>query len=194
MARTGRRPGRSCTREAILAAARSSFAARGYDATTIRGVAGEAGVDPALVGHFFGAKDGLFAAAMDMPRPPAEALAEALEGEDAELGRRIVATFLSVWDGAQGSPLMALLRSATGSEGATSMLREFAEREVVGRIAQRIGGPQARLRASLVASHMLGLGLARHVIGIEPAASSTPAALVDAIGPRIQSYLYPEAG
>lgn len=192
MARTGRRPGRSGTREAILAAARSSFAARGYDATTIRRVAGEAGVDPALVSHYFGAKDGLFAAAMDLPRAPAEALAEALEGEDGELGRRIVATFLSVWDSAHGSPLMALLRSATGSEGAASMLREFAEREVVGRIAQRIGGRQARLRASLVASHMLGLGLARHVIGIEPAASATPATLVDAIGPRIQSYLFPE--
>jgi AcrR family transcriptional regulator len=193
MARTGRRPGRSGTREAILAAARSSFAARGYDATTIRGVAGDAGVDPALVSHYFGAKDGLFAAAMELPRPPAEALGEALAGEDAELGRRIVGTFLSVWDSAHGSPLMALLRSATGSEGAASMLREFAEREVVGRIAQRVGGRQARLRASLVASHMLGLGLARYVLGIEPAASAAPATLVNAIGPRIQTYLFPEA-
>jgi AcrR family transcriptional regulator len=189
MARTGRRPGQSGTREAILAVARSSFAARGYDATTIRGVAGEAGVDPALVSHYYGAKDGLFAAALDLPRPPGEAIAEALAGEDAELGRRIVTTFLSVWDSAQGSPLMVLLRSATGSEGAATMMREFAEREVVGRIADRIGAPQARLRASLVASHMLGLGLTRYVIGIEPVASATPAALVDAIAPRIQGYL-----
>jgi AcrR family transcriptional regulator len=194
MARTGRRPGRSGTREAILAAARSSFAARGYDATTIRGVAGQAGVDPALVSHYFGAKDGLFAAMMEIPRPPAEALAEALEGEDGELGRRIVATFLSVWDSAHGSPLMALLRSATGSERAASLMREFAEREIVGRIARRIGGRHARLRASLVASHMLGLGLSRYVIGIEPAASAPSTTLVDAIGPRIQAYLFPEAG
>ena len=194
MARTGRRPGRSGTREAILAAARSSFGARGYDATTIRGVAGEAGVDPALVSHYFGAKDGLFAAAMHVPRPPSEALAEALAGEDSELGRRIVATFLSVWDSAQGSPLMALLRSATGSEGAATLLREFAEREIAGRIARRIGGPQARLRASLVVSHMLGLGVARYVLRIEPPASAAPATLVEAIGPRIQGYLFPEAG
>jgi AcrR family transcriptional regulator len=189
MARTGRRPGRSGTREAILAAARRSFAARGYDATTIRGVAGEAGVDGALVAHYFGAKDRLFAAAMDLPGAPSEALAKALEGDDDELGARIVAAFLSVWDGAAGSPLMALLRSATASDRAASVLREFAEREIVGRLAARIGGPDAQLRASLTAAHMLGLGVARHVVGIEPVASADSAELVAAIGPRIQGYL-----
>ena len=190
MARTGRRPGRSGTREAILAAARRSFAARGYDATTIRGVARAAGVDGALVAHYFGAKDGLFAAAMELPGAPSEALAEALEGDDDELGARIVSAFLSVWDGpAGGSPLMALLRSATASDRAASVLREFAEREIVGRLAARIGGPDAELRASLTAAHMLGLGVARHVVGIEPVASADPAELAAMIGPRIQGYL-----
>ena len=190
MARTGRRPGRSGTREAILAAARRSFAAHGYDATTIRGVARDAGVDGALVAHYFGAKDGLFAAAMELPGAPSEALAEALEGDDHELGARIVSAFLSVWDGAAGgTPLMALLRSATASDRAASVLREFAEREIVGRLAARIGGPDAELRASLTAAHMLGLGVARHVVGIEPVASADPAELAATIGPRIQGYL-----
>jgi AcrR family transcriptional regulator len=189
MARTGRRPGKSGTREAILAAARRSFSARGYDATTIRGVAGDAGVDGALVVHYFGAKDRLFAAAMELPGAPSEALAEALEGEDDQLGVRIVAAFLSVWDRTDGSPLMALLRSATASDRAARVLREFAEREIVGRLAARIGGPNAELRASLTATHMLGLGVARHVVRIEPVASAHPADLAAAIGPRIQGYL-----
>ena len=189
MARAGRRPGRSGTREAILAAARRSFAARGYAATTIRGVAGAAGVDPALVTHYFCAKDGLFAAALDMPRAPSEALDEALEGGTEELGRRIVETFLSVWDAAADSPLMALLRSATASERAASTMREFAEREIVGRLAARLGGMDATLRASLAVSQMLGLGMARHVIGIEPVASAEPARLVASIGPNVQHYL-----
>ena len=190
MARTGRRPGRSGTREAILAAARRSFAARGYDATTIRGVARDAGVDGALVAHYFGAKDGLFAAAMDLPGAPSQVLAEALEGDDEGLGARIVSAFLSVWDGVGGgSPLMALLRSATASDRAASLLREFAEREIVGRLAARIGGPDAELRASLTAAHMLGLGVARHVVAIEPVASADPAELAATIGPRIQGYL-----
>ena len=189
MARTGRRPGKSGAREAILAAARAGFAAHGYDATTIRGVAAEAGVDPALVAHYFGPKDGLFAAAMDVPGRPSEALAAALEGDEDGLGERVVTAFLSVWDGAHGSPLTALLRSASGNDRTASFLREFAEREIVARLAERIGGADARMRASLVASHMLGVGVARYVIGVEPVASAPPQALAAAIGPRIQGYL-----
>jgi AcrR family transcriptional regulator len=185
----GRRPGRSGTREAILAAARRSFARRGYDATTIRAVAADAGVDPALVGHYFGPKDALFAAALELPRVPSEALSDALEAPDAELGARIASTFLAVWDDATGGALVALLRSAGSNERAAATIREFASSEVVPRVAGRLRGPDARLRASLIASHLVGLAMVRHVLRVEPVASAPAAELGAAVGRALQSYI-----
>src|SRR6266566_170590 len=98
MARTGRRPGNQDTREAILAAAREAFAERGYDRVSIRAIATSAGVDPALVHHYFGTKDQLFLATVDAPIDPGEILPKILAGERDELPERLVRTFLSVWD------------------------------------------------------------------------------------------------
>jgi len=98
VSRTGRRPGDSGTRAAILEAARASFAERGYDASTIRGIAGEAGVDPALVHHYFGTKEGLFAASMALPMTPGDVLPGVLAGPLDDLGERLVRLFLAVWD------------------------------------------------------------------------------------------------
>jgi AcrR family transcriptional regulator len=190
MARTGRRPGVSGTREAILDAARRAFAEHGYQHATIRGVADLAGVDPALVHHYFGTKQELFVAAVQLPINPVERLTAVLAEDPDEAGRRMVETFLSVWDhAADQSPLLALVRSAVGDEHAAAMLREFITEEVLGQIAHRLGSADARLRATLVGSQIIGLAMARYIVKVEPLASATPAQVVAAVGPTLQRYL-----
>jgi AcrR family transcriptional regulator len=190
MARTGRRPGVSGTREAILDAARRAFAEQGYQRATIRGVADLAGVDPALVHHYFGTKQELFVAAVRLPVNPVEQLTAVLAAEPDEVGRRLVETFLSIWDHAAGqSPLLALIRSAVADKDAAAMLREFITEEVLGPIARRLGSPDAQLRATLVGSQLIGLAMARYIIRVEPLASAPSAQVAAVVGPTVQRYL-----
>ncbi len=190
MARTGRRPGVSGTREAILDAARRAFAEQGYQHATIRGVADLAGVDPALVHHYFGTKQDLFVAAVELPVNPIEQLMAVLADEPDQIGERIVEGFLSIWDhAADQSPLLALVRSAVGDEHAAAMLREFITEEVLGQIAHRLGSPDAKLRATLVGSQLMGMAMARYIVKVEPLASAPAAQVVAAIGPTLQRYL-----
>jgi AcrR family transcriptional regulator len=190
MARTGRRPGVSGTREAILDAARRAFAEQGYQHATVRGVADLAGVDPALVHHYFGTKQGLFVAAVQLPANPVEQLMAVLAEDPSQAGERMVELFLSIWDhAADRSPLLALVRSAVGDEHAAAMLREFITEEVLGQISHRLGSPDARLRATLVGSQLIGMAMARYIIRVEPLASAPAAQVVEAIGPTLQRYL-----
>jgi AcrR family transcriptional regulator len=190
MARTGRRPGVSGTREAILDAARRAFAEQGYQHATIRGVADLAGVDPALVHHYFGTKQALFVAAVQLPANPVSQLMAVLAEDPGQAGERMVELFLSIWDhAADQSPLLALVRSAVGDEHAAAMLREFITEEVLGQIAHRLGSPDAQLRATLVGSQIIGLAMARYIVKVEPLASAPAAQVVAAIGPTLQRYL-----
>jgi AcrR family transcriptional regulator len=190
MARTGRRPGVSGTREAILGAARRAFAEHGYQHATIRGVADLAGVDPALVHHYFGTKQELFVAAVQLPINPVEQLMAVLDEDPDQAGRRMVEVFLSIWDhAADQSPLLALIRSAVGDERAAAMLREFITEEVLGQIAHRLGSADARLRATLVGSQIIGLAMARYIVRVEPLASAPRTQVVAAVGPTLQRYL-----
>jgi AcrR family transcriptional regulator len=190
MARTGRRPGASGTREAILDAARRAFAEQGYQQATIRQVAELAGVDPALVHHYFGTKQGLFVAAVRLPVNPVEHLTVVLAEDPALVGQRLVETFLAIWDhAADRSPLLALVRSAVADEDAAAMLREFITEEVLGPVARRLGSPDAPLRATLVGSQLVGLAMARYIVKAEPLASTPAAELAAAVGPTVQRYL-----
>jgi AcrR family transcriptional regulator len=189
MARTGRRPGASGTREKILAAARFHFSDAGYEGATIRGIAGEAGVDPALVLHYFGSKEGVFVAAVEFPIDPAEVLpgllAPGLEG----LGERLVRFFLGAWDSPAGSPLLGLIRSVVSNERAAALVREFVSQEVLGRIAEAVELDQPQLRASLAASQLIGLAILRYVVKLEPLASAEPDEVAAWLGPTLQRYL-----
>jgi AcrR family transcriptional regulator len=190
MARTGRRPGASGTREAILGAARRAFAEQGYQRATIRGVAELAGVDPALVHHYFGTKQELFVAAVRLPVNPVEQLAAVLAAEPDQVGQRLVEAFLSIWDHAAGqSPLLALIRSAVADEQAAALLREFITEEVLGPIARRVGSPDAQLRATLAGSQLIGLAMARYIVRVEPLASTPSAQVAAVVGPTVQRYL-----
>jgi AcrR family transcriptional regulator len=190
--RRGRRPGASDTRGSIVAAARSEFAERGYDGTSLREVARRARVDPALVHHYFAGKDGLFIAAMHLPTDPREQIsALARSGADG-LGERLVRLFLSVWEPpANREPMLGLLRSAVSHDDAARMLREFLLGAVARPLAAATGEDDVELRASLVVSQLMGLAMARYVVRVEPLASAGVEVLVDRIGPVVQGYLVP---
>ncbi|WDZ84305.1 TetR family transcriptional regulator [Micromonospora cathayae] len=190
-ARTGRRPGNPDTREAILRAARTAFAERGFDAASIRAIATAAGVDPALVHHYFGSKDKLFLAAMNAPVDPAALLPGVLDGDPDHIGERLVRMFLGVWDSPAGVAGVALLRSAVTTEWTARLLREFLVTQVLRRVLQHLGADPAELplRGSLAAAQMAGLVLMRYVIKLEPLASAPPETVVAAVGPAVQRYL-----
>ncbi|MGC4749276.1 TetR family transcriptional regulator [Micromonospora sp. DT201] len=189
--RTGRRPGNPGTREAILDAARTAFAERGFDAASIRAIAGTAEVDPALVHHYFGSKDQLFLAAMNFPFDPGQLVPEVLAGDRDGLGERMVRTFLGVWDSPAGSAGVALLRSAVSNEWTARLLREFITTQVLRRVLEQLDVDPAQLplRGSLVATQIIGLAMMRHVVRLEPVASADPETLAATIGPTIQRYL-----
>lgn len=186
----GRRPGGVDTRAAIIDSARKSFAAKGYDKTSLRGIAREAGVDPALVHHYFDGKAALFAETLDVPVNPAELIRRITEGDVDRLGWRIVETFLTVWEPPERrDALIALVRSSMTSEEAARMLREFLGREVFGRVAESTGVADPQLRGALAASQMIGLVVARYVIRVPAMVEATREELVERIGPVLQQHL-----
>ncbi|HEX2804589.1 MAG TPA: TetR family transcriptional regulator [Kineosporiaceae bacterium] len=189
--RRGRRPAGEDTRQAIVDAARTEFATRGYEGTTMRGVARAAGVDARLVHHYFDGKDEVFAAAMELPVRPREIVDQIINGSVEELGERLVRFFFAVWDAPAGRErIVALLASALTSQDAARLLREFLAREIFGRVAAELGSDDPQLRAALAASQMVGVIVARYVVKIEPLASADQEDLVPILGPTIQRYLY----
>jgi AcrR family transcriptional regulator len=188
--RSGRRPGDSGTRKLILDAARQSFGAAGFAGTTIRGVARAAGVDPALVHHYFGSKDDLFAACLELPVDPSALLPQVIGDGGAGVGARVVRTFLGVWDATPGQgPMLALLRSAVSDERAAASLRDLLARVALGPVARAIAPDRPELRAALAATQMSGLAVTRYVIRLEPVASAPAEDLVTTVGPTIERYL-----
>lgn len=189
-----KRPGRwrtgAASKQRILDAARSLFAEHGYDRTTTRAIAAEAGVDPAMVHYFFGTKARLFASAMQLPVNIPERIDALLEGGLDGAGERLVLHFLRVWDD-EGSfePLFALMRSAPTDENSAGMFKEFVQREMVGRVRGVIDSPDASLRAALTGSQLVGLALARYVVRVEPLASTPAETLAARVGPTVQHYL-----
>jgi AcrR family transcriptional regulator len=178
------------TRGEILAAARDEFAAKGYDGASLRGIARVAGVDPALVHHYFaGGKDAVFAAAMDLPLDPS-AVPVMLAGDLDGLGERVMRFALSVWGRPEArTPALALLRAAMTHERAAAMLRGFVSHAVLGRVAAQVGTPDAKLRANLVASQVVGVVMLRYVVRVEPLASLSEDEVVSLVAPTLQRYL-----
>lgn len=173
-----------------MTAARALFSEEGYDGTTMRGVARAAGVDPRLVHHYFDDKETLFLAVLDVPFRPRD-IVEAMVGEGVEgLGERIITFFLSLWDPPAGRErLRAIVASTTSSPAATRVIREFLTREVFRKITVSLGVDEPDLRASLLASQMLGLAMARYVVEIEPLTSADPAVVRRCVAPTVQRYL-----
>lgn len=188
----GRRTGGADTRGTILAVARSEFAAKGYDGASVRGIARAAGVDPALVHHYFGTKERVFVAAMALPFEPQHVLPQLLAGPDEDLGERVVRFFLGVWARPEGrAPFLGMLGSAVTNEQAAAMLREFVSSAILARVASALELPDRELRVAVAAAQLIGMGLLRYVVRVEPLAGATDDEVVALVAPAVQRYLTP---
>jgi AcrR family transcriptional regulator len=187
--RRGRRPGGTDTRAELLDAARVEFAQRGYEGATVRVIADRAGVDPAMVNHWFGGKEALFSEALQLPVNPAEVMTAIMPGDPERLGERIVGQFLTIWDQTGGGPMATILRSIASHDDAARMLREFIGNVMVKRIVATVAPDRPDLRAGLVGSQLFGMGLVRYVLKLEPLASADHATVISAVAPTLQRYL-----
>ena len=189
--RTGRRPGNPGTREAILVAAREAFAANGFTRATIRAIATGAGVDPALVHHYFGTKEKLFLATIQVPVNPREVVDAITDGPAATLGLRLATAVLGVWESPAGPALAAALRSAMADPDLVRTVREFLFSQVIGRVLRSADCPpdELALRGGLVVSQLAGALVGRYILALEPLASQPLRTLVPEIGATLQRYL-----
>ncbi|MGW7272077.1 TetR/AcrR family transcriptional regulator [Streptomyces sp. NPDC054864] len=179
------------TRDRILEAARTEFSARGYEKTSVRGIAKAAGVDPALVHHYFGTKEQVFASAIEEAFAPSlEAPAAIEEGPLDGVGERLTRFVFGVWENpATRVPLLAIVRSAVNNDTAAAVFRRLIAAQLLGRMASRIDGPDAELRAELAAAQLVGTAMLRYVIQVEPLASADPEAIITRIAPVVQGHL-----
>ena len=187
--RSGRWRSGAESRQRVLDAARALFGEHGYGGTTVRAIATAAGVDPAMVFYFFGTKQGLFAAAVDMSAAVPPAIESIFTGGLDTIGERIVATLLANLDRSERIPLVALTRSAPTDARSAALLREFIDREITDRLAALLDTPDAALRAGMVNVQILGLAVARYIVRVEPIASAPVDELVAAFGPLVQHCL-----
>jgi len=188
--RSGRRPGESGSRQAILVAARARFAEHGYENTTIRGIARDANVDPALVHHFFLSKQGVFAAAVEEAYVLAALAPEVLAPGPTGIGERLVRSLLSRWEEiGPDNPMLAVIRSAMSHPESARILRELAGVAGLGTLTGLLGLPQPELRAALVASELVGVVVMRYVIELPPLADLPVDEVVEVVAPTVQRYL-----
>src|SRR3954468_8554723 len=187
--RRGRRPGAPDTSATILSAARSAFAEKGFAGTTIRGVATQAGVDASLVHHYFGTKDDLFLAAMELPFDPRRAIAPAVAGGLDGAGERLLRAFLALWEDPEVSPgLVGIVRSAL-QPGAERLLTQGIVPVLLLPAGEALGIDRPEVRMPLVISQVAGLILTRYLVGLEPIASMPAEAVVATYAPVIQRFL-----
>jgi AcrR family transcriptional regulator len=189
--RRGRRSGSENTRALILASARKLFSEQGYDAASLRQIARDAGVDAAMVHHYFQTKDELFAACVELPADPRTVLAEVVVVPAAQRGEAILGALLRLWDSPAQTALLALVRGAVSSKAQAALLREVLSKRIVGVALADLPDDDAtaRLRGSLLASQLIGLMVSRYVLKLEPLTSATQEEIVALVAPTLQRYL-----
>jgi AcrR family transcriptional regulator len=188
--RPGRPPGPSDTRDRILTSARELFARNGIDKTSIRAIASAAGVDAALVHHYFGTKQHLFVAAIRIPIDPMQVIGPMRETPIDELGLKLPSLLLPLWDSEMGSGLIATLRSLlAGSE--VGLVRSFLQEVVAVEVGTRVDDPpgSGRIRVQFVASQLVGVVMARYILELEPFKSLPVQQVAETIAPNLQRYL-----
>ncbi len=185
----GRRPGSPDTRAAILQAARGLFAAGGYSGTSMRAIASAAGVDPALVHHYFGTKDDLFVAALALPVDPRDVITMFAAGGPDGAGERLVRGFLSVWDDPAIQTAMVGFARGLIDPSATALIRDGFLKVVIWPLGEALGIDEPERRMPLVASQMIGIVMMRYLIAVEPLASMPAEDVVAIYAPTLQRYL-----
>ncbi|MEU1197322.1 MULTISPECIES: TetR/AcrR family transcriptional regulator [unclassified Streptomyces] len=179
------------TRDQILEAARAEFSERGYEKASVRGIAKAAGVDSALVHHYFGTKEQVFEAAIEVAFAPALAAPAAIaDGPLDGVGERLTRFVFGVWENpATRTPLLAIVRSAVNNEAAAAVFRRLVAAQLLRRIVQQLDLPDAELRAELAAAQLVGIAMLRYVIKIEPLASADLERIVARVAPVVQGHL-----
>ncbi|MEW2318083.1 TetR family transcriptional regulator [Streptomyces bauhiniae] len=179
------------TRDRILGAAREEFSERGYEKTSVRGIAKAAGVDSALVHHYFGTKEQVFEAAVSVAFAPALEAPDAIaEGPLDSVGERLTRFVLGVWENpATRTPLLAIVRSAVNNDTAAAVFRRLIAAQLLRRIAGRLEVPDAELRVELAAAQLVGTAMLRYVIKVEPLASADLERIVARLAPVVQGHL-----
>ena len=190
MTRSGRRPGATDTREHIVAVARRAFGAKGYDATSLRSIATQAGVDPGLLVHYFGTKEGVFQAAIDVAVQPGQ-LFRGLEGLSAQdVAEQLVRRYMMVLDRDESRDIvMGLIRSAVSNERAADVLRDVLFRELLTSLEPLIDAPDAELRASLIVAQLVGIATLRYVVRDGAVVKATDDEIVGLVSPAVERYL-----
>ena len=184
--RTGRTAGSPHNRQAILESARREFGENGFDRTTIRRIAAGAGVDVALLYHYFASKDELLLESLRAAEAPR--LGEVLEGDRAELGARLLRRALAVYDDGSDT-LVGLIRAACTHEEAAQAMRQGLVRGELIQLLDALGQPQPEVRATLIASTLIGLTTTRSIVGAEVFVAVDTETLIAWYAPAIQHYL-----
>jgi AcrR family transcriptional regulator len=190
--RRGRRSaGGEGSRDQILAAARGLFAEQGFEGTSLRQVARKAGVDPAMVHHFFSGKDELFSRSVGLPADPGQVFAGVAASAPGQRAEAIVRAVLRLWDSPAQRSLLAFLRGTIGSTAKTALLKDLVARTALPRIMAGVPGTadEVAMRGNLMASQLVGLVLVRYVVRLEPLASASQDDVVRLVAPNIQRYL-----
>lgn len=185
--RGGRRAGGTGSRERILEVARRAFPANGYEGTSLRGIARDAGVDPSLIVQYFGSKAALFVTVVEWPFDASVVAAEVQNVAPSEVGRYMARAFLGHWDrDEERNPIISLVRAALADPAAAAMLRGFITTNLALPVVIRAGGDRPQLRAALLASQLVGFGLSRYVLSFEALASTPSEELISILGAMLQ--------
>lgn len=187
--RRGPKGGSVDARMDLLAAARQEFGSRGYQATTVRAVAARAGVDPALVSHYFGNKEGLFRAALAIDVEIPQLVRSVVTGAREDIGDRIVRQFFAVYDEPEfRSSVLAVLRTAMTDPATAAMMRAMIQDQAAPILATQARGQDPIKQVMLAMAHLMGVVLARHVVALEPLHEADVDELAGDLGPVIQRY------
>jgi AcrR family transcriptional regulator len=186
----GRRPAGSDTKAAIEAAARRRFAAVGYPRTTMRAIAADAGVDPRLITHFFGSKQQLFVAVVELPFDPEPTFDALLAPGGEGVGTRLAEFIVGMLEREQTrSTITGIIRAAASEEEAALQIRELIATRMLIPLARHVGADQPELRAAMLASQVVGLAFARHVVGIPALQNADRSVLINFLAQVFDVYL-----
>ncbi|MFD3498918.1 TetR family transcriptional regulator [Streptomyces sp. NPDC058676] len=179
------------TRDRLLTVAREEFSERGYEKTSVRGIAKAAGVDSALVHHYFGTKEQVFEAAVEVALAPVLTVRDSvLDGPADAVGERLTRMFFGLWETpVTRTPLLAVVRSAVNNDTAASVFRRLVSTQLLSRVAGEVDAPDAELRAELAAAQLVGIAMLRYVIKVEPLASADVEEIIARVAPVVQGHL-----
>ena len=177
-------------RTAILDAARAQFAAQGFGGTSMRAIARDAGVDVSLISHYFGDKAGLLVATMELPVNPIEKIASVIEDGPDGMAERLLRTFLSSWD-PHRDVFSSMYRTTLGTGDSQAPMLQLARNILITSLLKVLEGDDRDLRASLIASQLIGMATMRYVVQLPALVDAPIDEVVRVYAPGMQTLITP---